>query len=461
MNDDKENPGSSTCTGPANDAHSGTGCCCGTCRKHKRRSHKKSRNGCQNCKRRKCDETKPECGNCVRFSMHCDFAPAPTNLLAQAPTAPASVPKKRGRPRKDWDAFPKLPTPTPTASEADTAKTPQTPQTPLPAPNGPPFSAVLNADDLELLHHYMCHTAITLGEARVWREHVPRLGFHHHYVLHMVLAISAQHLARLRPSKAAHYEALADRHSTSALPAVTNFISQLNNDNCQALYHTTVLVCLSTFAKKPSPGHLLVIAENGEVPWWGLMRGVRIVVKRMGIQAIIAGWADDGVSFEQTWTHCPPLPAPIQKMVHWEKRFDELSDLVATTSEPERAMYTASLESLKDCFKMTYGTEAEPEPHIQGKFEVVMRWLYNMSDEFVLRLERRQPLALILLGHFSVLIQTLEHFWFMQGWSKHLANGMFRTLDPQHAHWLQWPTEQINHPGPVDHGVLSVQKMID
>lgn len=29
-----------------------SGCCCGSCRK-KRRSHKKSRNGCHNCKRRK------------------------------------------------------------------------------------------------------------------------------------------------------------------------------------------------------------------------------------------------------------------------------------------------------------------------------------------------------------------------------------------------------------------------
>ncbi|KAF4777609.1 C6 zinc finger protein [Colletotrichum scovillei] len=463
MGQNETGPTASVCT--ASDKHtSGSGCCCGTCRKNKRRSHKKSRNGCHNCKRRKvkCDETKPECGNCLRFSMHCDFVPPPTNLLTQSPTdLSPPAPRKRGRPRKDWDAVRKLPTPS--ASESDATKTPRTPAPTTSAE--PSFSsiapAVLNRDDLELLHHYMCHTAITLGEARVWREHVPRLGFQHQYVFHMVLAISAQHLARLRPSEALRYETLAERHSTSALPAITNLMPNINLDNCQALYHTTVLVCLYTFAKKPNPGHLLVVAADGEVPWWGLLRGVRIVVQKMGIQAIIAGWDDGNISFEHTWTHCPPLPDPVHKMVSWEQRFEELADLVATTPEPERQMYTISLDLLKDCFKQTFGTEAEPEAHVQGRFEVVMRWLYIMSDDFVIRIQQKEALSLILLGHFNVLFQTLEHFWFMQGWSEHLMKGLFISLPSQYAQWLQWPAEQIKKPASVDHGVLSVQKMID
>ncbi|GJC83260.1 sterol regulatory element-binding protein ECM22 [Colletotrichum liriopes] len=391
--------------------------------------------------------------------MHCDFAPSPTSPITPSPTlsSPATPPpRKRGRPRKAWDVVRKLPTPT--ASEPDAAKTPRTSAPPLAEPS---FPSLLNPNDLELLHHYMCHTAITLGEARVWREHVPKLGFHHHYVLHMVLAISAQHLARLRPAQADHYEAIAERHATSALPAVTNLIPRLNKDNCQALYHTTVLVCLSTFAKKPSPGHLLVVAEDGEVPWWGLLRGVRIVVQNVGIQTIIAGWPDEGITFEHTWTHCPPLPDPIHKMVHWEKRFEELSDLVATTPGYEREMFTKSLTLLGDCFKMTFGTEAEPENHVQGRFEIVMRWLYSMDDDLVIRLQQKQALSLILLGHFAVLIQTLEHFWFIQGWSEHLLKGLFNVLDTQYAHWLDWPAEQIKRPGSVDHSVLSVQNMID
>ncbi|KAL0938482.1 C6 finger domain-containing protein [Colletotrichum truncatum] len=393
--------------------------------------------------------------------MHCDFAPPPLNMPAQSPTAlspPTPTPKRRGRPRKNWDALHKLPTPT--GSDPESARTPRTPAAVTATIEQPQFP-LLNPDDLELLHHYMCHTAITLGDSRVWREHVPRLGFQHNYVLHMVLAISAQHLARLRPSQASRYESLAEQHSTSALPAVTNIIPCLSKDNCQALYHTTVLVCLSTFAKKPTPGHLLVVAENDEVPWWALLRGVRFVVQTMGIHTIIAGWEDDGVTFEDTWTQCPPLPTPVHKMVYWEKHFEELADLVATSPENDREMYTKLLASLESCFKRTFGTAEEPIPHIQGKLEIVMSWLYNMEDEFVERLKQRHVLPIILLAHFNVLVQTLEHFWFMQGWSEHLMTGLFQALDSQYAHWLQWPAEQIKRSSSMDGGVLSVKNIID
>ncbi|OHE92569.1 C6 zinc finger protein [Colletotrichum orchidophilum] len=270
----------------------------------------------------------------TRISPNAETSPTESSPPAPAP-APASAPRKRGRPRKDWDAVPKLPTPT---------------------ASGPSFlpsdlPAALNPDDLEVLHHYMCHTAITLGEAGVWRQNVPRLGFQHHYVLHMVLAISAQHLARLRPAEAPRCEALTEQLPTSALPAIMNLVPRLDKDNSQALYHIAVLVCLSTFAKKPSPGQLLVTPEDCEVPWCGMLRGVHIVVQNMGIHTIIAGWADDSVSFRHTWTHCPPLPNPVPKMVIWERRLEELADLVATIPAPEREMYTSSLDLLKDCFK--------------------------------------------------------------------------------------------------------------
>ncbi|TQN64990.1 Sterol uptake control protein 2 [Colletotrichum shisoi] len=421
-----------------------------------------------------CDEVKPECGNCLRFSMHCDFAPSPpTNQISPSPTASSPVtppPRKRGRPRKDWDAVPKLPASNVSGSDAARIQ-----RTPAPSSGGPTFPSALNSSDLELQHHYMCHTAITLGESHVWREHVPKLGFKHHYMLHMVLAISAQHLARLRPAQARHYETLAERHSTSALPAVASLIPRLDKDNCQALYHTTVLVCFSTFAKKPTPGHLLAVAEDGEVPWWGLMRGVRIVVQNVGIQTIISGLPDESVILEQHWTHCPALPEPVHEAVLWETRLEELADLVATTPDAERDMLTASLGALRDCFRMTFGTEAEPEKRVLGRFEIVMRWLYNTDDDFVARLQQRQALPLILLGHFAVLLQLLEHFWFMEGWAEHLLNGLFVALDPQYATWLEWPAQQIRRtgsgsgsgsgsgpgPGSTDRGVLSVQRMID
>ncbi|RPA81456.1 hypothetical protein BJ508DRAFT_306494 [Ascobolus immersus RN42] len=57
-----------------------------------RRTHTKSRKGCQNCKRRrvKCDEQHPQCGPCRKHEIDCDY------LLASTPSTPA--PRSTGSP---------------------------------------------------------------------------------------------------------------------------------------------------------------------------------------------------------------------------------------------------------------------------------------------------------------------------------------------------------------------------
>ncbi|OBT83358.1 hypothetical protein VE02_08317 [Pseudogymnoascus sp. 03VT05] len=63
-----------------------------------RRSHKKSRAGCQRCKLRKvkCDEAHPICGNCTKHGVPCDFddplaLSPPTPTLAWGDTPPAAL----------------------------------------------------------------------------------------------------------------------------------------------------------------------------------------------------------------------------------------------------------------------------------------------------------------------------------------------------------------------------------
>ena len=47
----------------------------------KRKFHKKSKNGCDNCKRRrvKCDESKPHCLKCEKMGLECVFTPVPVS----------------------------------------------------------------------------------------------------------------------------------------------------------------------------------------------------------------------------------------------------------------------------------------------------------------------------------------------------------------------------------------------
>ena len=79
-----------------------------------------------------------------------------------------------------------------------------------------------------------------------------------------------------------------------------------------------------------------------------------------------------------------------------------------------------------------------------GRFQAVTAWPYCMDDRFVRCLEQRQPVALILLAYFAVLLQSLEPaFWFLEGWRRHVLAEVGSLLGERYARWLRWPGERV------------------
>ncbi|KAI1444552.1 hypothetical protein F5Y02DRAFT_389858 [Annulohypoxylon stygium] len=394
----------------------------------KRRSHRKSRTGCRNCKNRKvkCDEAKPVCGGCIRFALPCSFDSA----SSRSPPHPDHpfFRNKRGRPRKDWIALAN-------ASDTDRSESGSSPaatvsQTSLPA---------LNVDDLELLHHFMTDPVLNSGNENLWRKKILPLGFEHYYVMHLVLAFAALHLATIHPSESTRYEELANNHSVIGLRMVTEVLPNLNEDNCIALYFATTLVCFTTLAKRSTRGHLLVMADGWEVSWWNLFRGVRYIVETMGFEAVFGRLGPSSDSAEHTW----PTEWLFINAVYWEEPLGEIADLITQTPAPDRQIYQKSFDDLVKAFRETYGTTENPIVGEAGKFQVVIAWLYQMEDNFSERLKDKQPVALVIMAHFAVLFHTLEYFWCLKGWAERILASIEETLDPTSTHWLRWPMKQV------------------
>ncbi|KAI5925187.1 hypothetical protein F4810DRAFT_700336 [Camillea tinctor] len=417
-----------------------------------RRSHTKSRNGCWRCKRRKikCDEAKPECGNCVRFMIPCDYSP--DNQGAQS-TAPV---RGRGRPRKDWSIVPverNLNITTSISPSTSTLSLPgsllaPSPDFSLTAPSHIPWTV----EDFELFHHYV--------QVRLWQDQTPRLAFRHHSVLHLILAIAALHLARQDLNRSAGLVDRAETHIAIALRQTTQILTNLSEQNCAELYIATVLICTCTFAKQPGPRHLLIVAEGQEVAWWELFRGVRIVVETIGIariMALIASEAGEGPSAppvartstqqaEQEQTYI------VFRTIEWETALSNLSSFVEGQAPgPRKDTYRNTVNMLKWCFQETFGTSADPKPAADAKFQVIMIWMYVLEDEYVDMLKEDEPVALVILAYFAVLLQTLESVWYLRGWAAHIVQGVSGILEsssPQpihHARWIEWPMTQVRN----------------
>ncbi|KAI1471261.1 uncharacterized protein F4812DRAFT_413317 [Daldinia caldariorum] len=414
-----------------------------TDRHRTRRPHRKSRAGCHNCKQRrvKCDELKPICGNCSRFSIPCGFSPhlcgseKSKNILPDVP-----IRRKRGRPRKDWSAITRDSAPHGEDEVGESSET--TGSSPGPSLiKGPISSPQLTVDELELLYHYLTDPNFSHGDKLMWQVKVPRLAFSHHYVLHLILAVSAFHLMRVDPSRAEHFRKLADTHHSIGIRQATKLFPQLSTENCAPLYVAAVFACACGFAKEPTPGNLLIIAEGCEVPWLDLLRGVRLIVENIGLEHVFCGVLG-------------PFPPPEPKeptetdeyqvdFVSWEEPLQKLSALVSTAPSSAQEIYNSTFECLTWCFHETYGTSTAPKSLIFGQLHVIMAWIYKLDEGFVEFIRQKQSTALIILAYFCILLSSLEYYWFLQGWANHICRGITNSLDPSYEHWLEWPREQI------------------
>lgn len=323
------------------------------------------------------------------------------------------------------------------------------PQLPLYAP----IHTQWGVEDMQLFYHYMSAVAVDTGDDHLWRHQLPRIAFRRHTILHLILAISALHLARSEPNQSADLVHRAESHMNVGLRRATHDISSLDEENCAELYITTILICTYTFAKKPGPRNLLVVAEGQESAWWELFRGVRLIVERIGLPTILARLASDvgptdAVSHKEPPNTQREAEVTITDPLNWEVAFDSLSGLIDHTPPDQQGVYQATFNMLKWCFHDTFGA-TNHRTIVNPKFQTIMAWLYVLDDQYVNMLKEADPVAMILLAHFAILLQTLEAVWFLDGWSSHILQGVHGILEEtsqeQWLQWLEWPQTQVQN----------------
>lgn len=281
-------------------------------------------------------------------------------------------------------------------------------------------------------------------ETGLWTIGVPRLGFMHPCICSLILAFSAYHLAKSTPSKRGKLLELAERHSTAALRSAAVLLGQLDDSSSAALYIVSVLVCFTTLAKGPSPGHLIVVASEGQVSWLSLLRGVKLVVSTKGWSSIFSGPLENyAPKANSPKTPAAALDTPFLGVEDWRVSLDAISDLVATCSDQDlRTAYCDDLKLLIDCFETTFGKGKHSNKAVNGELQVVISWLYQLEDSFLQAIQRGDLIPLILLGHFCVLLETLRRFWFVSEWPSHVIKQVLKTSIPNHK-WLAWPRHYL------------------
>ncbi|PYH87227.1 hypothetical protein BO82DRAFT_388241 [Aspergillus uvarum CBS 121591] len=439
-----------------------------------RKSHRKSRDGCRTYSERgligsQCDEMKPECSNCLNHSVQCVYGPS----LKDAHSATATT-RKNPRARAELPGINNFKiqfvefnyvnvSAAPSAPSASLAE--ETLRVSLSTESTDPAFCL---EDFELQHFFLSSTCLSLMEdapsLSFWQSVVPRMGFKVPLVHHLMLALACLHLARSpEPESRRNCNRCPlrfDYHYGTGLQLLSTALSQpqaLTHPSADAVWIGSILVCFISLARGPRAGEFLFFNRGGAGPveWLALLRGVDTISTMLQ-----KGRAPSNEEQSQDLSegghpsHCSA--AARQHCAGWQ---EALTRVCAFTEEraaadPLLPIYRMAMDHTLRAFRSAFSgggsvdcpgpgrpaaTAMQPEPF----GFVLCTWVTQLEEPFWTALQAKQPVPLVLLAHFAVLMYRKDGTWVSHGWPAHILRGIWTFLGEDDRALVRWPIDEI------------------
>ncbi|KAJ5823726.1 transcriptional regulator family: Fungal Specific TF, partial [Penicillium robsamsonii] len=379
-----------------------------------RRTHTKSRQGCDQCKRRrvKCDEKGPPCSNCISRELLCTYLRAPPRSNSRESQTPAPL--------------------------AIVDLTPLRSRIPNLAASG--SSTISGMRDLELMHKFSTETYKSLcsseSEHFVWQIAIPRLALQYDFLMNGILALGALHIAAtIEPPESLVYIDIALQYHNLTFAPYRAAVDHINPMNCEAALAQSIVTTVLGIALPrvtAARGENSSITEN-IVFVFELLQGVK-KIHRIG----------------ESWIK---LELFSRRRNHWESKSPSLDDDTRDALERLGTLNDETLASI------------DPEQHRVNKDAIVylrqfstrvsnsvdaatvLAWLAMIDKEFVDNMRRRLPLALLILMHWGVLLGELDgQHWWARDSGRALVSELLDALHPGDMEWanaVAWPRKKM------------------
>ncbi|KAH9881100.1 hypothetical protein J1614_001593 [Plenodomus biglobosus] len=228
-------------------------------------------------------------------------------------------------------------------------------------------------EDLELMHHYTAHAHLTMPGSehtkQIWGYAVPQEAFKFPFLMHCILAFSANHLAHINPSKMSHYHLLASTHQSAALTNLNIALGELGPVNCHAIFVAASMTVINAFADARKYD-LDVLIETFQ-----LLRGMGYVLQKVTpmiekgpFAAIVRPTLD------------PPKPSPLLSSYLVEL---QSSCCPSPNATPAENLRLGATECLRQGLQL--GLESSPHPALRA----AMLWPIKVEAEFLNLLKTR------------------------------------------------------------------------
>jgi hypothetical protein len=276
---------------------------------------------------------------------------------------------------------------------------------------------------------------------------LPRIALSHDFLLQGILAVSALHLAHFEPHRKDSLCSAASRYYQAALTSYRTETTNLTPQNCDACFAFSGILLVYTSASSEGTCDLFlgdrrikIEDENDNheiVGQISLLRGVA------GLLAEITQWIQKGpirqmlvLWDDEHYEEPPRIPS-----VHISEKFKALRTLwdSSSFSVVEIKELNSALTMLETAYEWL--TRYRDRVAIIG---VTLSWPVQLSPSVVELVHKRQPEALALLAHYSLLLNIINEFWWIRGMSRHLLQTIQTHLGPEWECWIRWPLEELD-----------------
>lgn len=435
-----------------------------------RRHHKKSRLGCHQCKRRKikCDETRPACLNCSRREVNCSYILSSAAVDGLPGACTCKCPGCRSGAEssaRSWDQSTSVADPyfEPARTNDTAADLPRI----LAEQSGKieslsqqitsmgnamaQFTQIvslrptLTYTDMDLINHFYTSTLPTLSVGdgsgcQYWTTCLSNLGSQYPHLYHLTLALAALHKARLYIHQRAELMVQAERHHAIGVQGSTALLGSINDDNYEVVRTSASLIGLINLAMGPRPGEYILFSEQAGPNFLDLLRGLRSIrghenyndtQEKSPTDTSSPGTATDG-SAESPFANDPGT--------HLRSLYTRVRGI---PEAGHRKSYISALDDLEQFFiRMDGHLESSSGSALPDAAHHLspLGWIYRMQDDFLERLQNKEPLALIIIAYFVVVLKELESGWPADGWAEHImAKICEEVVEPRDRELIRWP----------------------
>ncbi|KAI1748840.1 hypothetical protein F4782DRAFT_344174 [Xylaria castorea] len=387
-----------------------------------RRTHYKSRKGCQQCKQRhvKCDEQQPSCLQCSMTARTCSYLGARTN---------------------DGHA----------SSLASSAGSTPTPDLVTPSnicrtnsPPGPMVQEVpqqlFNLGHLALLHHIengMMKEDFFASKADAEKlvRMVIRSALSTPYLMDALLAFAALRLSVFtsNPGMQDHYRHQAVQLQTRALALYNTTCPEITEENCTALLLYSSFIGMHVLHDTATSRTDFLELLDGFIQFAGIYHGVGAVtnsawhILRKSELSSIANLIEAAEEVE-------PPPGAI---------CDQLSNLLTTAADRLRPSSIQACHDAVQALRWIFN-QRTVLPATAGR-DVIFAWPVRISTEYLQLLKERLPEALVIMAYWAILLHHERDFWVFGPAGRILIEAVANYLGSAWDKWMMLPKEIITH----------------